>query len=141
MVIGGLLVVGLVILFISMNNGSSSEKVSDNSVKSVVSNSNSQASDNSNSQNVKTFDMTAKDWEFSMNKIAVSQGDKVVINLKSMDVEHGFYLPDFSINQKLIPGDNVKVEFTADKKGTFTFKCNVPCGEGHREMTGTITVA
>jgi cytochrome c oxidase subunit II len=88
----------------------------------------------------KTFDIEAKDFEFIPNIITVNQGDTVILNLKSTDVTHGFYLKDFNIDKKLEPNQTVQVKFVADKKGTFTFRCNVPCGEGHMEMTGTFIV-
>ena len=33
-----------------------------------------------------------------------------------------------------------KVEFVADKAGTFSFRCSVPCGSGHQLMQGTLVV-
>ena len=62
------------------------------------------------------------------------------LNIKSIDVTHGFSLPDFSINSRLNPGQTTTVEFTADKTGTFTFFCSVQCGEGHSNMKGTLIV-
>ena len=67
----------------------------------------------------------AKNWEFEPNTITVKKGDSVAITVHSIDVAHGFALPDFGVSQRLNAGDEVTVEFTADKKGTFTFFCNV----------------
>lgn len=86
------------------------------------------------------IDMTAKQWEFDPGTITVKQGQKVKLNIKSIDVAHGFALPDFGVSQRLDPGKEVTVEFTADKKGTFTFFCNVVCGAGHRDMKGALVV-
>jgi cytochrome c oxidase subunit II len=88
----------------------------------------------------KTFTMTASQFAFDPSTITVNKGDTVVIKVKSTDVTHGFALPDFGIDQKLEPNNEVTITFVADKTGTFTFFCNVPCGVGHREMKGTITV-
>jgi cytochrome c oxidase subunit 2 len=33
-----------------------------------------------------------------------------------------------------------KIRFVPDKSGKFTFLCDVFCGEGHEEMSGTLTV-
>ena len=93
-----------------------------------------------NQANVETFNVIAKQWEFDPGEIRVRQGDKVELNIKSIDVAHGFALPDFGINEKLEPNKEVKVEFVADKKGTFNFWCNVLCGEGHSEMRGKLIV-
>ena len=32
------------------------------------------------------------------------------------------------------------VEFTADKAGTFEFRCPTMCGQGHMNMKGTLIV-
>ncbi|HIH39870.1 TPA: cytochrome C oxidase subunit II [Candidatus Woesearchaeota archaeon] len=89
---------------------------------------------------VKEFTMTAKNWEFEPSTITVNQGDAVKLTVKSVDVEHSFALPDYSINVNLQPGVEETIEFVADKKGEFTFKCSVYCGAGHREMKGTLIV-
>ena len=59
---------------------------------------------------------------------------------KSVDVAHGFSLLDFNVNENLEPGKEITVEFIADKKGTFTFYCSVPCGANHKEMKGKLIV-
>lgn len=89
---------------------------------------------------VMEFNMTAKRFAFDPSVINVKPGDKVKITIKSLDVTHGFSLPEFGINENLVPGKEVVVEFTADKKGEFTFFCSVICGEGHTEMTGKLIV-
>lgn len=88
----------------------------------------------------KEFIITAKQWSFSPAVIKVKKGDTVVLKLKSIDVTHGFSLPEFKINAALKPGETKIVEFIADKAGTFTFICNIYCGVGHIGMTGTIIV-
>jgi cytochrome c oxidase subunit 2 len=88
----------------------------------------------------KEFIITAKQWSFSPSVIKVKKGDKVVLKLTSADVSHGFSLPDFGIDEKINKNETKTVEFTADKAGTFTFTCDVPCGAGHKAMTGTVVV-
>lgn len=89
---------------------------------------------------VKEFTITAKSWEFSPGTITVNKGDKVRLKITSTDVTHSFLLTDYSVNTKLEPGQTQIVEFTADKVGSFSFRCGVPCGSGHKEMTGTLIV-
>lgn len=88
----------------------------------------------------KEFQMTAKQWKFTPSRIEVNKGDKVILNIKSIDVAHGFALPDFGVNERLEPGKEVTVEFMADKTGEFTFFCNVICGSGHGSMRGVLVV-
>lgn len=96
--------------------------------------------DKENTGAVKEISVTAKQWEFDPNPIIVNKGDKVKLSIKSIDVAHGFSLPDFGINAKLEPGKTEIVEFVADKSGKFTFFCSVVCGSGHQDMKGTLIV-
>jgi cytochrome c oxidase subunit II len=89
---------------------------------------------------VKNFTITAKNWEFTPGTITVKKGDKVRLTITSVDVDHGFTLSAFNVKVMLKPGETQVVEFTADKVGTFTFFCSVPCGAGHRDMKGTLIV-
>ncbi len=89
---------------------------------------------------VREFEMTAKQFEFVPNTITVNKGDTVKLHITSTDVTHGFALPDFGVSETLAPGQDVHVEFVADKTGTFTFSCNVYCGTGHTGMSGQLIV-
>ena len=96
-----------------------------------------------NSQTIgetKEFNMVARNWEFQPNVIEVNQGDKVILNIESEDITHGIYIQDYNINKRIEPGETTTVEFVADKEGTFTFGCSVPCGMGHRNMVGQLIV-
>ncbi len=86
------------------------------------------------------INMIAKRFEFIPSTITVNQGDKVKITITSQDTTHGFFLPDFGINEQITPGKQTVVEFVAKAKGTYTFRCSVPCGEGHSTMSGKLIV-
>lgn len=89
---------------------------------------------------VREFEMTAQQWEFIPSTITVNKGDIVKLHITSIDVAHGFGLPDFGINERLEPEKTVDVEFVADKTGTFTFTCTVFCGFSHGRMKGQLIV-
>ena len=89
---------------------------------------------------VKSFSMTAKQFEFTPSTITVNEGDTVRLNITSTDVTHGFALPEFGVNKVLPPNSQTTVEFVASKKGTFGFFCSVSCGSGHTHMEGTVVV-
>lgn len=89
---------------------------------------------------VKVFEMTAKQFSFEPNIITVKKGDTVKLAITSVDVAHGLSLPDFGVNENLEPGKTVNVEFVADKTGTFSFFCSVPCGSGHNRMSGQLII-
>lgn len=89
---------------------------------------------------VKEFRIEASDWQFSPDTITVNRGDRVKITLVNVDVSHGIAIPGYGFDLKAEAGQTASAEFIADKNGTFPFRCNVFCGEGHREMTGTLVV-
>ena len=91
-------------------------------------------------ESVKEFSITAKQWEFIPNEITVNEGDIVKLSIESVDVNHGISLREFGVNEFLSPGNTVNIEFVADKKGEFTFFCNVQCGAGHTSMRGKLIV-
>jgi cytochrome c oxidase subunit 2 len=82
----------------------------------------------------------AKKFEFSPAEITVKKGEPVVLEINSEDVKHGFTLPDFGVRTDIKPGTVNRVTFTPDKVGSFTFACDVFCGAGHEEMSGTLNV-
>lgn len=84
--------------------------------------------------------LSAKRWEFSPSTVTVNLGERVILTITSSDVTHGFSLPEFNAQAQLVAGTATKVEFTADKAGSFTFSCNVFCGTGHGSMRGTLIV-
>ena len=85
--------------------------------------------------------LAAKKFEFSPAEIRVRKGEPVVLEITSEDVKHGFTLPDFGVRVDVKPGTVNRVSFTPDKAGRFTFACDVFCGAGHEEMSGTVIVA
>ena len=96
--------------------------------------------DNITDGDFKEFKITAKRFSFEPSVIEVNKGDKVRLIVESVDVPHGFSILEYRINERLDPGKEVKIEFTADKQGTFTFFCSVFCGSGHTGMKGKIIV-
>jgi cytochrome c oxidase subunit 2 len=89
---------------------------------------------------VHEIQMTCKKYEFSPDPIHVKKGEKVRLVITFTDRDHGIELDAFHVKQKLKKGEPTPVEFVADQAGTFTFKCSVACGLGHRGMKGTLVV-
>jgi len=89
---------------------------------------------------VKEFNLTAKQWEFTPSTITVKKGDAVRLIIESIDVAHGFAMAEFNVNKRLNPGATITVEFVADRAGTFPFFCSVLCGSGHSKMKGKLVV-
>jgi cytochrome c oxidase subunit 2 len=91
-------------------------------------------------QRVHEIQVTLRKYEFSPGSLHVRKGEQVRLILAAADHDHGFKLDDFDVNQKVLKGTTVVVEFTADKAGTFQFRCSSVCGLGHRGMKGTLVV-
>ncbi len=93
-----------------------------------------------NTGEVKEFEIVATNWKFSPSLIEVNKGDKVELHLQSTEGTHGFALLEFDVSETLREGEDIHVEFIADKIGTFNFFCMVPCGKGHSGMNGLLVV-
>jgi plastocyanin len=112
------------------------ENKSDNK-QSNNSNESSQNADNADGNqkqnvNVKTFDITAKPFEFSVKEIKVKKGDRVRINFTNVQGFHDLVIDEFKVRTKqLTAGNSETIEFTADKVGTFEYYCSVA---NHRQM-------
>jgi cytochrome c oxidase subunit 2 len=84
--------------------------------------------------------ITAKKFEYSPDKITLKKGVPVTLSLVSLDQLHGFNCPGLNIRSDIAPEKVSTIRFTPEKSGTFDFHCDVFCGSGHDQMTGTITV-
>jgi len=91
-------------------------------------------------QGVHEVQVMLRKYEFSPGSLRVRKGEQVNLVMTATDHDHGFRLDDFNIDQKVPKGTTVVVEFTADKAGTFQFRCSSVCGLGHRSMKGTLVV-
>ena len=67
-------------------------------------------------------------------------GENVRFTLTANDVVHGFWIPAFMIQMQNLPGVTNKLEFSANKLGTFPGRCNILCGRNHSQMLFTVKV-
>jgi cytochrome c oxidase subunit II len=84
--------------------------------------------------------ISASTFEFKPSEITVKKGVPVTLELVSQDRHHGFKLPEFHVRADIKAGVVEKLRFIPDKAGTFTFFCDVFCGDGHEDMSGTLKV-
>lgn len=91
-------------------------------------------------QGVHQITMTAKRYAFDPPVIELKKGEKVRLIITAVDHDHGIKIDAYDIDQVLKKGDPTTIEFTADKAGTFEFRCSVFCGMGHRKMKGMLKV-
>jgi cytochrome c oxidase subunit 2 len=106
---------------------------------------------------VQVVEMTAKKYAYSPDEIRVKQGTRVQLKIRATDRTHGFKIrlypegtpekgepglrmADNQNNFKLEENQERTIEFVAERPGTYTFRCSVVCGMGHRGMSGKIIV-
>lgn len=82
--------------------------------------------------NVKSFNVSAENFSFSIPEMKVKQGDTVKVVFTNKEGFHDWVVDEFkSRTQKIGEGKTETVEFVADKKGTFEYYCSVG---SHRAM-------
>lgn len=88
----------------------------------------------------KVIKIVAKRFDYAPGQLRLKKGEPVIFELTTRDVLMGFNLPDFNLRADVVPEKVTRVRFVPDRTGTFTFLCDVFCGEGHERMQGTLTV-
>jgi cytochrome c oxidase subunit II len=88
----------------------------------------------------KVIRVSARKFIFTPNEIMLKKGEPVVFEFTTQDVFMGFNLPEFKTRSDIVPGKVMRMPLTPDRAGTFTFLCDVFCGDGHESMSGKIVV-
>lgn len=88
----------------------------------------------------RTFRVDARQFAYSPSELTVNPGDIVTLQLVSTDVVHGLYIDGYDLSVEADPGQTATLTFTANKPGSFRFRCNVTCGAMHPFMIGKLTV-
>jgi len=108
-------------------------------------------------QKVHVIELTARKYEYSPSPVHVKAGSKVQLKITAADHDHGFKIaivPDGSeANSKpglvltspqdcvqLKKGETTTIEFVAQTRGTYPFRCCHTCGLGHRGMKSQVVV-
>jgi cytochrome c oxidase subunit 2 len=85
-------------------------------------------------------DPNSRDDLVLLNDIHLPVNRPVRIRLRSKDVIHSFYVPDFRVRQDAVPGMTIDIWFTPTQTGTFELACSQLCGFGHYTMRGLVEV-
>ena len=85
-------------------------------------------------------DPLAKDDVVSVGIMHAPVGKAVRVRLRSKDVIHSFFLPNFRLKQDAVPGMAIEVWFTPTKSGQYEVACAELCGLGHYRMKAALTV-
>jgi cytochrome c oxidase subunit II len=82
---------------------------------------------------------TADDKTF-LDEMHVPANKVVHVHLRSEDVIHSFFVPQFRMKQDAVPGREIVQWFEATKPGKYELPCAELCGFGHSGMKGWIYV-
>jgi len=88
----------------------------------------------------RSFRIEASRFAYSPSTLKVNQGDQVTLELTSSDVVHGLAVDGYDLQVTADPGKTARLTFTADRSGSFRFRCTVTCGPMHPFMIGKIQV-
>jgi cytochrome c oxidase subunit 2 len=85
-------------------------------------------------------DPAAADDLAMQNQLFIPEGRPVRVRLRSLDVIHSFFLPEFRVKQDAVPGMTSETWFTPQRAGDFEIACAEHCGLGHYRMRGQVHV-
>ena len=87
-------------------------------------------------------------WDFTYpgegkvksNQLYLPVNRPVEFRVRTDDVLHDFWVPEFRLKTDAVPGLTTKFRTTPDKTGTFNVVCAELCGIGHSTMRGSVRV-
>jgi cytochrome c oxidase subunit 2 len=82
---------------------------------------------------------TPDDKQF-IDELHVPVNRPVRIVLRSKDVIHSFFVPNFRVKQDAVPGREIEGWFEATKPGKYELPCAMLCGFGHSGMKAYLYV-
>jgi len=92
--------------------------------------------------------VSARQWAWSFtypngrqtSELYVANDRPIRLDLKSLDVLHGFYIPAFRVKADVVPGKANYTWFRATQQGDFDIECTVMCGVNHSYMLSKVHV-
>jgi cytochrome c oxidase subunit 2 len=96
-----------------------------------------------------TVKVTARMWRWSFeypngkqsdSLLYVPVGKPIKCEIRSLDVNHSFYIPAYRTKEDAIPGRTNHMWFLPDKLGSYDILCAEYCGLNHSYMRGKVVV-
>ena len=99
-----------------------------------------------------TVNVTARQFAFEFSypqangnqivspELYLPKGRPIVFKLRSLDVIHSFFVPQFSEKLDAVPGITTTLRVTPTRLGTYPAECTELCGAGHSLMRATVRV-
>ena len=82
------------------------------------------------------------DYGITSNNLNLLRDRQVLLQLRSQDVIHSFWVPEFRVKQDAVPGRNNRrsLRFTPTELGEYTLRCAELCGLSHSYMLAQVVV-
>ena len=76
----------------------------------------------------------------TINQLHLPVNQTILIHLKSKDVIHSFFVPQFRMKMDAVPGLTGRLWVNAVKSGNYEIACAELCGLGHYRMRGYLVI-
>ena len=80
------------------------------------------------------------DAKFTSGALVLPVDETVKLTLRSLDVIHSFWVPEFGQKSDAVPGIETTLVITPNRKGEFSIVCTELCGLGHPTMRSAVRV-
>jgi cytochrome c oxidase subunit II len=90
--------------------------------------------------NRREFTVTARNYNFSPNRLEVTQDDLIKLTVQSEDVAYSLTIDEYRLSKRVPAGGSTTLEFRADRAGTFAFYSNLSNDARHSQMRGSLVV-
>jgi cytochrome c oxidase subunit II len=78
--------------------------------------------------------------KLTSGQLVLPVGEAVKLTLRSLDVIHAFWVPEFGQKSDAVPGIETTLVITPTRTGEFSIVCTELCGLGHATMRGPVRV-
>jgi cytochrome c oxidase subunit 2 len=85
-------------------------------------------------------DPASRDDIVTNNQMHVPVNRPVIVQLRSKDVIHSFFLPNLRVKQDAVPGMSIQIWFTPNQAGAYEIACAELCGLQHYRMKAFLTI-
>jgi len=75
---------------------------------------------------------------YSVNDLHIPSGGPALIELRTQDVQHSFFVPELRVKQDAVPGLVIPIWMQANKSASYSLTCTELCGWGHYKMKARV---
>ncbi len=80
------------------------------------------------------------EYLFASRDLYLPVGKQVNLQMTSLDVIHGFFVPEFRLKQDIVPGRTTELRINPNRIGKYQITCSQLCGAKHTEMVAWVYV-